>query len=39
MKLNINIYTSLDQDAPEFQINHLQNAGEINIKTGNIIKA
>ena len=31
MRLNINIYTSLDQDSPEFQINHPQNTGEINI--------
>ena len=31
MRLNINIFTSLDQDSPEFQINHPQNTGEINI--------
>ena len=31
MRLNINIYTSLDQEEPEFQINHPQNEGEINI--------
>ena len=31
MRLNINIYTSLDQDSPEFQINNPQNTGEINI--------
>ena len=31
MRLNINIYNSLDQDTPEFQINHPQNTGEINI--------
>ena len=31
MRLNINIYTSLDQDSPEFQINHPQNASDINI--------
>ena len=41
MKLNINIYTSLDQDSPEFQINHPQNTNEINIflKTGDIMMA
>ena len=31
MRLNINIYISLDQDSPEFKINHPQNTGEINI--------
>ena len=31
MRLNISIYTSLDQEEPEFQINHPQNEGEINI--------
>ena len=31
MRLNINKYTSLDQYSPEFQINHPQNTGEINI--------
>ena len=30
-KLNINIYTSLDQVSLEFQINHSQNTDEINI--------
>ena len=30
MRLNINMYTSLDQDSPELQINHPQNTGEIN---------
>ena len=31
MKLNINIYTSLDQVDPEFKIDHPQNTGWINI--------
>ena len=36
MRLNINIYTLLDQDSLEFQINHPQNKGEINIFLKNI---
>ena len=41
MRLNINIYTSLNQDSPEFQINNPQNTGEIYIflKTWDIMKA
>ena len=31
MRLNIKIYTSLDQDDPEFKIDHPQNTGWINI--------
>ena len=27
MRLNINIYTSLDQEDPEFKIDHPQNTG------------
>ena len=40
IRLNVNIYTSLDQDVPEFRINYVQNTGKINIKNaGDIIKA
>ena len=31
MRLNININTSLDQEDPEFKIDHPQNTGWINI--------
>ena len=36
MRLNISIYSSLDQDALEFQIYNPKNTSEINIFTGDI---
>ena len=34
--MRINIYSSLDQDHPEFEINHPHNTGEINIFQRNL---